>query len=129
MLDRTIVSNCVRFFDDIVETSTTGLIGSYESKYIPQGMYVLKNNKVYYVDQENYAKVGINKAYIDLSNVSDVDESQVKLIRLMNGDFVTGIDGMSREMQDNTIFNLAGQRVSRTTKGVYIVKGKKVAVK
>ena len=116
-------------YHDIVETSTTGLIGSYESKYIPQGMYVLKNNKVYYVDQENYAKVGINKAYIDLSNVSDVDESQVKLIRLMNGDFVTGIDGMSREMQDNTIFNLAGQRVSRTTKGVYIVKGKKVAVK
>ena len=90
---------------------------------------MLKNNKVYYVDKENYAKVGVNRAYIDLSNIGEADESQAKLVRLVNGDLATGVSRVQTEVADEAVFNLAGQRVSKTTKGVYIINGKKVAVK
>ena len=114
---------------EIENPTSTGLVGSYESQYIPQGGYMLKNNKVYYVDKENYAKVGVNRAYIDLSNIGEADESQAKLVRLVNGDLATGVSRVQTEVADEAVFNLAGQRVSKTTKGVYIINGKKVAVK
>ncbi|MBR0433859.1 MAG: exo-alpha-sialidase [Bacteroidaceae bacterium] len=114
---------------EIENPTSTGLVGSYESQFIPQGGYMLKNNKVYYVDKENYAKVGVNRAYIDLSNIGEADESQAKLVRLVNGDLATGVSRVQTEVADEAVFNLAGQRVSKTTKGVYIINGKKVAVK
>ena len=45
------------------------------------------------------------------------------------GGTATGINGMNAAANGNAIYNLAGQRVSKTQKGVYVVNGKKVAVK
>ena len=125
------VSYCVTGAPAGIESgSSTGLIGSYESKFIPQGGYMLKDNKVYYVDRADFAKVGINKAYIDLSNVPAVNPSQPKHVRLMAGDIATGIDTIDDLTNSNqTIYNLSGQRLSKPVKGVNIVNGKIVLVK
>ena len=45
------------------------------------------------------------------------------------GGTATGINGMNAAANGNAIYNLAGQRVSKTEKGIYVVNGKKVAVK
>jgi uncharacterized Zn ribbon protein len=48
------------------------------------------------------------------------------------GGETTGIDmvqGSSIKVQDPEIYNLAGQRVARPTKGLYIVNGKKVVIR
>jgi hypothetical protein len=42
---------------------------------------------------------------------------------------VTGIETVKAAKANNEIFNLAGQRVAKTAKGLYIVNGKKVVVK
>ena len=44
----------------------------------------------------------------------------------------TKIDAINANVQQNTsnaIYNLAGQRVSKPTKGIYIINGKKVVIK
>lgn len=47
-----------------------------------------------------------------------------------NGDLETAIEGVEADVNvDGTIFNLAGQRVNKAQKGIYIVNGKKVLVK
>lgn len=48
------------------------------------------------------------------------------------GDETTGIDTVQSsgiKVQDSEIYNLAGQRVARPTKGLYIVNGKKVVIR
>ena len=45
-------------------------------------------------------------------------------------DLTTAIEGISAEQtKSGAIYNLAGQRVSKANKGIYVVDGKKVAVK
>lgn len=45
-------------------------------------------------------------------------------------DLATAINGISAEQtKSGAIYNLAGQRVSKANKGIYVVDGKKVAVK
>ena len=41
----------------------------------------------------------------------------------------TGINSINAEDSKAPVYNMAGQRVSKTQKGVYIQNGKKVAVK
>ncbi len=46
------------------------------------------------------------------------------------GDFATGISGIDAENVSNgAIYNLAGQRVEKAQKGIFIINGKKVLVK
>ena len=66
-----------------------------------------------------------NKAYLA------VPEGQVGNIKDFSfNDIVDGIDAVeTTETESNAIYNLAGQRVSKMQKGIYIVNGKKVLVK
>ena len=45
------------------------------------------------------------------------------------GDTPTAIDGIEGQNGNDRIYNMAGQRVAKTSKGLYIVNGKKIAVK
>lgn len=62
------------------------------------------------------------KAYLKLSTTDNARSMNVVI------DDADGIAGIQTDGQDtdNTIFNLQGQRVSATGKGIYIVNGKKV---
>lgn len=54
-----------------------------------------------------------------------------KALTAFFGDDVTGISQVENAAQktDDSVYNIAGQRVSKPTKGLYIVNGKKVMVK
>lgn len=64
------------------------------------------------------------KAYLDKTNL----ESNVHGLTF-EFDTETAIQGISLDEQSGAIYNLAGQRVQKATKGLYIVNGKKVLVK
>ena len=103
--------------------SANGLVGTYTKQYIPKGMYVLKSGKVYLVDQDEYVYSGANKAYIDLTDVPETTATSG--VKLFSGDTETGIALINTETND-VIYNLAGQRVEKAVKGIYIINGKKV---
>ena len=72
-------------------------------------------------------KVGANKAYLVYSGTP----SSVKgfAIDFDNVDGISSIDNGQLRMDNAPIYNLAGQRVAKAQKGLYIVNGKKVLVK
>ncbi|MBQ8051849.1 MAG: hypothetical protein IJ197_09820 [Bacteroidaceae bacterium] len=65
-----------------------------------------------------------NRAYLPASAVS----SEVKGLKLNLGD-ADAIHGVEAEQEQGAIYNLAGQRVSKAVKGIYIINGRKVVVK
>lgn len=61
---------------------------------------------------------------------SQIAKKQVKSVTEYEIDDITdGISGINAENGNQTIYNIAGQRVSKAQKGLYIVNGKKVLVK
>ncbi|MCH5168090.1 MAG: hypothetical protein J1F27_00505 [Prevotellaceae bacterium] len=66
------------------------------------------------------------KAYLTLD-----DASGVKGLTFIFGDDATGIAGIENgnTAEGTALYNLAGQRVAKTVKGIYVVGGKKVLVK
>ena len=106
-----------------VEAPTFGaLTGTYSRIPAPAGSYVLQKQaeKVgfYLVNPEVAAPyVNANRAYLTAPS------SGVKAFFL--GDGATGITGINDNLNES-IYNLAGQRMSKMQKGVNIVGGKKV---
>ena len=76
-------------------------------------------------EMNNWAKIGIQSIYYggDECHKSNIVWKE-------NGEY-TGIAKVSGKKNDahGNIFNMAGQRVNNTTKGIYIMNGKKVVVK
>ena len=69
-------------------------------------------------------QLGANKAYLAVPNTT----GDIKGFAF--SDIVDGIKAVeTTETESNAIYNLAGQRVSKMQKGIYIVNGKKVLVK
>ena len=71
------------------------------------------------------------RCYLTVSNEGATGEGQVKAFYLDFGDAdgIRSIDNKPLTMDSAEIFNLAGQLVQKAQKGIYIVNGKKVAVK
>ena len=71
---------------------------------------------------------GSNKAYLKVPT-GDSGYSAVKGFTL--SDSANGIKAIETETEKNSemVFNLAGQRVSKMQKGIYVVNGKKILVK
>ncbi|MBO7068945.1 MAG: discoidin domain-containing protein [Bacteroidaceae bacterium] len=91
------------------------------------GLYVLakpEGEEVGFYEAES-GTIAAGKAYLKVS--SDVKGFIFKFA----GDDATGINAIDNgELAGNAaIYNLAGQRVSKAQKGIYIVNGKKIAVK
>ena len=85
------------------------------------GKYVLAKpegaEKVgFYKAEAGTIKAG--KAYLEL-------ESDVKAF-FFAGDDATGIANVEKAVENGAIYNLAGQRVNKAQKGIYIINGKKV---
>ena len=83
-----------------------------------------KSKECFIMINENGNTVPANRAYlpIDLGGGSSVKAFTLSF------DTETGINEIGSE-SGNTIFNLAGQRVNKAQKGLYIMNGKKVLVK
>lgn len=75
------------------------------------------------------AYLRIETSLVELANL-EMDKEVAGFILTFDDDEATGIVEISAAKPDaTTIYNLSGQRVNHTQKGIYIVNGKKVLVK
>lgn len=84
------------------------------------GFYKFNNNG------KTSVALGANKAY--LQTPSEPDQS-VKGFTFIFDDTVVGIDALNPSQDDGVIYDLAGRRIAKPARGLYIVNGKKVAIK
>ena len=107
-------------------SDNNGLVGSLDGTAVAEGMYLLSGGKV--VKCGTGCNIAANRAYIDMSQVPVVDTSAAG-VKLGIGDITVGIDGIQREGTTGSIYNIAGQRMSKLQRGLNIVDGKKILVK
>ena len=108
-------------------TYTEGyLTGVYANQAAPVGSYVMQKQggKVafYIVEDGHQPTVKTNRAYLTVP-------AGMSVKAFFLDDDATGINGVEMINTDEVIYNMAGQRVSKATRGVYIINGKKVLVK
>ncbi len=96
--------------------------------------YVLARNKtsgdIHFAKLTSSSEVSVGKAYLEVAASS---APSLSIVFDGEDDMTTGINASLNDkaemINDNAIYNLAGQRVSKPTKGLYIVNGRKVVVK
>ena len=99
-------------------------IGTYASTTVPAGSYYFKSNKLYQAGGSGTTSMKPFRAYFTYTGVS----SAPSITFSVDGE-TTGITTLNVErgtLNDNSYYNVAGQRVAQPTKGLYIVNGKKV---
>ena len=105
--------------------TTVTFVGSFDPvNAVPEGSYVVSNDLLYYVNSSISMKG--YRGYFTVEGVSGV-----KNFVLGFGEGEDAIEEINANaaLENATIYNLAGQRVSKAQKGIYIVNGKKVAIK
>lgn len=110
------------------DTYTVGLLtGVYTNAVVPVNSYVLQTQgsiQAFYKVTESGKKSSVNRCYLTLPSSSPVKAFY------FNSNDETAVNAVEAVQNENVeIFNLAGQRVNKAQKGVYIVNGKKIAVK
>lgn len=107
--------------ESATHVANNALIGVLADTKVAAGSFVLKNaaEGVGFYKANNEFTVGANTAYIAALPAGE----EARFIGL--GD-ATAIKAVAAENTDNAVYNLAGQRVAKAQKGLYIVGGKKV---
>lgn len=105
--------------------ATSELVGGTATA--PAGSFVLmnENDKVGFYKTKAEFTLGANTAYIPAQGVAFVNTRDFIAI---DGE-ATAIKAIETNKQGGEIFNLAGQRVNKAQKGLYIQNGKKVIIK
>ncbi len=83
-------------------------------------LYVGANNKLYYPNAE--VTMNAFRAYFQVDGSSLIKHFALKF----SGDDATGISSVEAGNGNETIYNVAGQRLNKAQKGVNIVNGKKI---
>lgn len=102
-----------------------GLEGSFTGTAVKAGMYLLSGGKIVQCGED--CSIGPNRAFINMDEVPPVTESESGVKLFIGGE--DGISSLDAASEGAVIYDLSGRRVSKTVKGLYIVNGKKVAVK
>ncbi len=97
-------------------------VGTYAaSTTVKAGDYFISANKLY--KSEGRTTLKGTRAYIDAKNTSAG-------VKLFIDDIETAIEAINGEgAEDGVIYNIAGQRVNKAQKGIYIQNGKKFVVR
>ncbi len=118
----TVSSVLVKTAEAKVSGTNFDFVGTYAPMTVENGDYFIGNGAVY--KSSGATSMNAFRAYIKAKGAS----GEVKLF--IDGGLATGIDEINGAAVENgAIYNLAGQRVNKAQKGVFIVNGKKVAVK
>ena len=110
-------------------TVTSGaLTGVYTETVVPSGSYILYNkdgNVGFYKVDGSTNKVAANRAYLT------ADGAGVRALTIDFSGEETGVNAIDNGQltMGNAVYDLQGRRVSRPTKGLYIMNGKKVVLK
>ena len=119
----------------MVDAATTGsgthtigaLTGVYETTNVPAESYILWANATNPIGfyKANSSTVAANRAYLT------ADGAGVRALTIDFSGEETGVNaiGNGQLTMDNAVYDLSGRRVSRPTKGLYIMNGKKVVLK
>ena len=118
---------------DAANVSGNKLVGvTAEAPGVAAGIYVLLNETsgeargLGFYKTTNAFTVGANTAYLP----DDFDGPSARAFYLFDDGNTTAIEGVKTQQTiDGVYYNIAGQRVSQPTKGLYIVNGRKVVVK
>ena len=110
---------------DADATNVSGaMTGVFAATTVPTGSYVLQNGAeglgFYKVTDGDPITAKPFRAYLTAS-------TPARSLKIVFDDETTGINEVS-VVKDKSYFNLGGQRVSKPTKGLYIMNGKKVIV-
>lgn len=107
---------------------TTDLVGVTTNTTMTEGDYVLYNNS----GTAEFRKVtatdlAANKAYLPAAKVAGARSLSI----VFDDEGTTGVSDVRSKTSEvrNEYFDLSGRRVAQPTKGLYIVNGKKVAIK
>ena len=98
-------------------------------------IYVLMNEAagVGFYKNSNAFTVGANTAYLNVADMAGFEPTLAPTFMGIGDDNgTTGVETLNVErgtLNDNSYYNLSGQRVAQPTKGLYIVNGKKYVVK
>lgn len=110
---------------EVTENALTGhnAKGNVENAYI----FAYVNGVLGFYPLDGTQEVAANKAYILSSSIPN----EVRGLTLEFGDVdrIETLKNVENETMRNAIYNIAGQRVAKTQKGIYIVNGKKVVIK
>ncbi|MBO4642031.1 MAG: hypothetical protein J5661_04150 [Bacteroidaceae bacterium] len=87
----------------------------------------LNSNKFWYATASTKHMKAF-RAYFDFDDVLPEAENSVKMYFNKDGE-LTRINELMPETSDDAIYDLAGRKVEKAEKGIYIVNGKKVLVK
>lgn len=100
------------------------LTGVFEATPAPEGAYVMQSQEGvvgFYKVGSVIPTVGANRAYLN------VPDANVRAFYFSSDDVATAIEGVNAETtKADVIYNMAGQRVNKAQKGIYIINGKKV---
>ena len=94
---------------------------------VDQSILFISSNKIYYVGVNT--TIAAQRAYFQLDGITyGSTNSGIKEFAItLSDDDPTGIENLNVNLDDNeSIFNLAGQRIGKMQKGINIVNGKKV---
>lgn len=108
-------------------TEAYGMMGNISSSSVPvaTGKYIIKYNKIY--KAASNVTCGQYKGYITLEGLNETNARGANFISFE--DTTTGIANVDVDANidvDAPMYNLAGQRVSKSYKGVVVVNGKKM---
>ncbi len=114
-----------------IGTTTVTYVGTFENTVINgssvTNAWVVSDNALYHVAEGHNATVGAYRAYFTVATGGTVKALSYDF---GNADGIRSIDnGQLTIDNDKVIYNLAGQKMNKLQKGVYIVNGKKVLVK
>ena len=114
--------------DDSEDASNyNGLYGSLTGQDVAEGMYLLSGGNV--IKCGTGCTIGANRAYINMDEVPVTNNVKGMTLLYIGGATPTGIETIENGQMGNVIYNLAGQRVNKAQKGIYIQNGKKYIVK
>ncbi|MCR5779461.1 MAG: hypothetical protein K6G70_02830 [Bacteroidaceae bacterium] len=110
--------------------TTDALTGTYEDVQAPEGSYVLQNQaegigfyQVVYAEAKPWVRA--NRAYLTAPN----NNVKAFILGESDADGIRSLENGFQGTHNGEIFNLAGQRMTKTQRGVNIVNKKKVVIK
>ena len=110
--------------------TTDALTGTYEDVQAPEGSYVLQNQaegvgfyQVAYAEAKPWVRA--NRAYLTAPN----NNVKAFILGESDADGIRSLENGFQGTHNGEIFNLAGQRMTKTQRGVNIVNKKKVVIK
>ena len=112
---------------DPIGTNYLHATGTSGTTVVADYAYILSSGQFH---PANAGTIPANKAYLLAANIPASPASQSRSLNLVYEE-TTGINAtqISNDLLSGDYYNLAGQRVTKPSKGLYIVNGKKVIIK